>query len=135
MQPIDRARAFFAKDQFAMGLTGIEIDELEAGYSKCSLAICEKHLNSDGVVMGGALFTLADVAFAVAANYDANVVTLSSQINFLRPATGARLKAEARLVHKGRSVCLYQVSVTNDAGDIVSHVTFNGFVKNQRAIL
>ena len=128
MEPIDRIRAFFSNDQFAM-LTGVEIDEVKAGYSKCSLTIHPKHLNSDGVAMGGALFTLADIAFAAAANVEVNAVTMSSQITFLRPSKGPKLTAEARRVHQGRSTCFYHVDITDGTGTIVAVAMFSGFVK------
>jgi len=42
--------------------------EAEAGYCKARMKIEDKHLNAANVVQGGALFTLADLAFAIASN-------------------------------------------------------------------
>ena len=44
----------------------VEIEEVDDGYAKCSLEIQPHHLNAANTVMGGAIFTLADFAFAVA---------------------------------------------------------------------
>ena len=67
MRNLEEAKAFFEKDYFAMGC-GIQIDEVGEGTSKCSFEIETRHLNGGGIVQGGAIFTLADFAFAVAAN-------------------------------------------------------------------
>jgi Uncharacterized protein, possibly involved in aromatic compounds catabolism len=56
-------------DQFAK-LVGLELVKVELGYAEVRMVITEKHLNGVGIVQGGALFTLADFAFAAAANAD-----------------------------------------------------------------
>ena len=79
--------------------------------------------------MGGALFTLADFAFAVAANCGGmGVVTLTSQITFLGTAKGDRLIAEARRVKQGRSTGYYTVSIQDELGTAVAEVAGTGFV-------
>ena len=79
--------------------------------------------------MGGAIFTLADFAFAVAANWNKpNLhVTLNSQITYLGTAKGKRLIAEARMVKEGRSTCYCVVDVKDDLGHAVAQITSNGF--------
>ena len=79
--------------------------------------------------MGGAIFTLADFAFAVASNCaGTGVVTLTSQISYLGTAKGERLIAEARRVKQGRSTGYYTVSVRDELGNPVAEVTGTGFV-------
>ena len=58
----------FYKDLFASKQTGVIIDEMREGYAKCSFEILPHHKNAYGTVMGGAIFTLADFAVAVASN-------------------------------------------------------------------
>lgn len=98
---------FFKNDKFAAS-TGVEILSVEKGHAVCALEISQGHVNSDGFVQGGAIFTLADSAFAVAANLgtadDCSVVTTQSNINFLSPAASGRLVAEAVCVRDGHSV-------------------------------
>ena len=60
------ARECFSADQYAIKTTGVKIEKVTPGYCLCSLAIDERHLNNNGDVMGGALFTLADYAFGTA---------------------------------------------------------------------
>ena len=79
--------------------------------------------------MGGAAFTLADFAFAVAANQNGReVVTQASQITFLTPAKGKRLTAVAHQVKDGRKTCFYEITVSDDLDTQVAFVTVNGFV-------
>ncbi|MBN2397785.1 MAG: PaaI family thioesterase, partial [Deltaproteobacteria bacterium] len=49
---------------------GIRIDAVEEGYASCSLTVTEGMLNFLGVVHGGLIFSLADVAFSAASNSD-----------------------------------------------------------------
>ncbi len=80
--------------------------------------------------MGGAIFTLADFAVAVASNGHAettNTVSLHGEITFLTPAKGKRLMAEANCIKEGRTTCFYEVAVTDELGTNVARATFNGF--------
>lgn len=130
MTYLERAREYFAKDAFSTELMGIEIDDVQEGYARCSLPLSQKHLNSEGDVMGGVLFTLADFSFAVAANLNQPLtVSLSCQITFLSPPRGAKLIAEARCVRSGHSTCYYSVEVRDDTGTIVTVVGVSGFIK------
>ena len=58
---------FFKQDRFAVS-SGIRLTEVKPGYAKAELTIAENHLNAGNVAQGGALFTLADLAMAAAAN-------------------------------------------------------------------
>lgn len=111
MELLERMREKFKDDKFAMR-AGISIDSVENGQSQCSMAITPDHLNANGFVMGGAIFTLADFSFAVAANSgEVNAVSLSSQINFVSAARGPKLTAVALCRKGGRKICFYEVSV------------------------
>lgn len=68
MDLLTKVREQFKKDRFATEATGITIEAVDENYAKCQLIVEEKHMNAAGSVMGGALFTLADFTFAVAAN-------------------------------------------------------------------
>ncbi|MGD6810823.1 MAG: hydroxyphenylacetyl-CoA thioesterase PaaI [Candidatus Bathyarchaeia archaeon] len=100
------------KDLFAETL-GIQIHDAKDGYAKVSMTIQKSHTNAHGFTNGGAIFTLADYAFAEACNYGDNVaVALQANINFLRPTqAGDILTAEATRVSDGKTTGLYQVSV------------------------
>lgn len=130
MDNLERAKAYFAKDTFSTCLMGTEIEAVEDGYARCVLPLEQKHLNAEGDVMGGAIFTLADFAFAVAANLNQPpTVSLSCQISFLSPSRGTRLVAEAQRVRAGHSTCYYTVEIHDDTGAIVAMVGVSGFIK------
>ncbi|MCC8024953.1 MAG: PaaI family thioesterase [Clostridium sp.] len=126
-ETLTQIQMVFAKDRFATD-NGAVIDQVDEGFAKCSLEIQPHHLNAAGTVMGGAIFTLADFAFAVASNWNKPLhVSTTAQITYLGIAKGTRLIAEARKVKEGRSTCYYLVEVTDDLGNAVAHVTSSGF--------
>ncbi len=125
---LDEVRERFSHDRFAT-VNGAVIDAVGEGYAKCSMALNETHRNALGAVMGGAIFTLADFAFAVASNWNKNPqVSLDASISFLGKAKGDRLVAEAHKIREGRRTCYYEVMVCDELGNQVAHMTSNGFV-------
>ena len=108
---------------------GIQLTEIREGYAEASMTIDEQKLNANNVVQGGAIFTLADFAFAGAANSFEGLLcsSMNSTINFLRPGTGCRLTARAQVVNRGKRSCLVETEVFNDSGKLVAKVTTTGF--------
>jgi len=120
----------FSNDIYAVKTTGIKIEEAGVNYSKCSMQIDERHFNVDKCVMGGAIFTLADYAFGVAANTgNPQTVSLSGSINFLRATKGPVLYAEAKCVKRGKSIAFFEIIVTDSENNVVATMMANGFVK------
>ena len=128
MTKLEEARAFFAGDRFATE-NGAVIDEIGEHYAICSMEITPHHLNAAGRVMGGAVFMLADFAFAVASNFGHPAdVTTTSQITFLRPSQGKMLYAKSQELRRGRTAVYYETSVTDDTGALIARVTASGHV-------
>lgn len=124
---LKEAREFFAGDIYALDTTGITIDEAAPSYAVCSLSVSDKHKNAAGVVMGGAIFTLADLTFAVAANVgQPTTVTYTSNIIFLAPAAGTKLTARAICEKSGRHMCAFRIEVTDDSNSTVAVVNATG---------
>lgn len=129
------ARCIFAKDIYATELTGIVIDNVEGNTAVCSLQLDSKHRNAKGAVMGGVIFTLADLAVAIAANSDILMaaqsaddvqlqwVTSSSTIHFLSSSRGDRLTAKTQMVKKGQRQMVVQVTVSDNLDRQVALVT------------
>lgn len=129
MKTIEEVRKLFANDRFATE-NGAVIDEIGEHYAKCSMQIEGKHRNAMGAVMGGVYFTLADFAFAVAANWEnIGTVSLSSNITYLGGAKGNRLTAEAVCEKEGRTTNYYRINVADDLGNLVAAVTTTGYRK------
>jgi acyl-CoA thioesterase len=124
----------FSADRFATVVTGSEIIEARAGYAKIKLEICEKHYNAVGIVQGGVLFTLADFAFAVASNAGVDEITVAVECNisFMKPTKSGTLIAEATQVAKTKSLCSFNVPITNEKGELVAQFYGRGFIRQNR---
>ena len=126
---LEEVRRFFENDRFAAE-NGAVIDSIGDHTATCSLTVTARHRNAMGGLMGGAAFTLADFAFAVAANWQhAGTVSLNSSITFLGTLKGSRLSATAVCVKDGRSTCYYRVDVADDLGTQIAAVSITGFHK------
>jgi len=117
-------------DHFADAL-GIQLLESRDGYAKVCMKIEKNHTNALGFTHGGAIFSLADYAFAHACNFGDNVaVALQVSINFLRPSVeGDMLTAEAVRVSGGKTTGLYQVNV-NCGEKMIAYFTGLAFKKS-----
>ncbi len=126
---IEELRIKFKNDRFASDAMGAVIDSVCEGGSVVSAEITEVMQNAEGGLMGGAIFTLADFAFAVA-NYASGekAVSLSSSITFLTVAKGKKLIAEASAVRRGRKTNCYRVDISDELGTHVATATFNGYI-------
>ena len=124
---IEEARAYFSDDRFATE-NGIVLDELDGEHAVTSLTVGARHKNAYGGVMGGAIFTLADFAFAALTN-GRGKVTVAQQvsINYLSAAKGTKLTATARYRKDGRSSCVVNVDVVDDTGREIAQFVGTGF--------
>ena len=128
MRSLQEAREEFSKDLYATKLSGIEIDKIGEDYALCSMKLTDDHRNAYGGVMGGAIYTLADFAFAVASNFDKEKATVSlvGQASFMAATKGQILYAEAKLIKDGRSNCFYEVTVRDELDKTIAVVNFTG---------
>ncbi len=127
------ARNFFANDRYAE-LTGVEIVEAGKGYCRTSLKIEDKHLNAANVVQGGAIFTLADLAFAIASNSHGQLaLAINVNISYLSSVSTGTLYATATEVNEPNRLGAYDVLVTDDQQRIIAR--FNGMVYRKKQLL
>ena len=121
---------FSAKDLFARH-TGIELLEMGPGWAKASMKIEPFHFNGAKTVHGGAIFTLADVAFAVASNSHGTLAMgINTSVSFVKAATTGTLYAEAREQSRNPKLASYSVQITDDANDVVA--IFQGMVYRKK---
>lgn len=126
----EKAKAHFARDRYA-ALTGIEIVEAGRGYCKALMRIEDKHKNAADVVQGGAIFTLADLAFAVASNSHGQLaLAINVNISFLRAVSDGVLYATATEVTEPGRLGAYDVMVTDENNTVVAR--FNGMVYRKK---
>lgn len=122
--PLDEVRRLFAGDCFATSACGCVVMEAAPGHAVCEFEITEGHLNAQGNVMGGAIFTLADFALAVACNMgEEPTVSVSNSIEFMSAAKGRRLIATASCDKSGRTLGFYTVRVEDELSTPVAVMT------------
>lgn len=115
---------FLQGDKFAL-LAGVELLDVGNGYAKARMEVKPEHLNGGGVCQGGALFTLADLAFAAATNSHACLTfSIDSSIHFFRSVSEGMLYAEAHEVFNHKRLANCEVRITTEAGELIA--TFNG---------
>jgi acyl-CoA thioesterase len=126
---MEDVKRFFKKDNFAAN-SGIELLEVSPGYAKARMEVEEKHLNALRTVQGGALFTLADLAFAAASNaYGNAVVAINVNISFVKAATNGTLTAEAKETSISPKIATYNVNITDENGDLIAIFQGMGYRK------
>ncbi len=111
----------FRQDPYA-DLLGMELLEVRPGYSLMSMVVREDMVNFHGIPHGGAIFSLADSAFAAASNsHGQTSVALNIEISYVRMVVpGTKLIAEATEEYLGKRTALYHITVTTDEGDLVA---------------
>ncbi len=124
---VEEAREYFKNDKFAYN-SGMILEDLGEDFSLCSMELDDRHLNANGGIMGGVMFTLGDLAFAALSN-NIHRPTVAQQvsINYLSAPKGKTLKARAELIKNGRSSTIIQVKVTDETGRGIALFTGTGF--------
>jgi len=111
---------FLERDAFAK-LLGIRIIEAAPGYAKTAMDLTDDLKNGAGIAHGGAVFTLADLALAVASNsYGRLALAVTSTITYVRPGTGSTLYAEAREISCASKMATYAITISNESGVAVA---------------
>ena len=124
-------KEFFSTGDLFARHAGIELVDAGLGWAKASMKIEPFHFNGAGTVHGGAIFTLADFAFAVASNSHGTLAMgINTSVNFVKAAIKGTLYAEAVEQAKGPKLASYSVMVTDDVGDVVA--IFQGMVYRKK---
>lgn len=101
-------------------------------YSKVQMPLHNTHKNAMGIAHGGAIFSLADMAFAIAANYNETnaILNMNSTVSYLKPGEQGPLIAEGKLIHSGEKVSVFEVTVTDGNNELLALVTITGYRSN-----
>ena len=109
------------------GLVGFELVAVAPGSAVFEMEAGPQHANPMGTLHGGILCDLADaamgVAYASTLGEGESFTTLELKINFLKPVWKARLRAEARLVKRGRAVAMVECDVVDEGGSLVARAS------------
>ena len=130
---MDNIKQFFTGDRYAK-LSGIELLSVSPGTAVAQMPIQPHHLNAVGSVQGGAIFTLADLAFAAASNaYGKVAVAINVSITYMKAVSSGTLRAEAREVSANPKLGSYTVNVTDQHNTLIA--IFQGLVyRKEQAI-
>jgi len=96
---------------------GISVDSLEEARAILRLDATGAHLNADGIVHGGVLPSLADAAMGCAFRTlhgdAAQLLTIESNLRYVRPASAGPVAAYGRVVQAHRSVAFTEVEIVD----------------------
>ena len=124
--PEDR-REVIESDPFCEQL-GVKVADLGAGTARTELTVTEDLLNFHGTPHGGAIYSLADAAFAAASNAEGDTaLAMETNVSYYEAVeVGDTLTAEAERRHQRGRTASYLVEVTDEAGNPVA--SFRGRV-------
>ncbi|MGI6065408.1 MAG: PaaI family thioesterase [Bacillota bacterium] len=124
--------SFFDNDRFAKSV-GVKLVKVAPGYALAQLEITERHLNAVNIVQGGATFTLADLAFAAAANSHGQIsLGISANISYFKPPQGKILTAEAKEVSANHRLANYNVDIFDENKDLIARYIGTVYRKKDR---
>ena len=108
-------------------LIGFDVEEIDAGRAVASLQTGPQHANPMGTLHGGVLCDLSDAAMGMAfvstLAPEESFTTMALNINFFRPVWQTRLRAEARVVNRGKNVGYIECDVTDQDAKLVAKAT------------
>lgn len=127
---IAKWKEFFQADRFAAN-AGVGLLEVKPGFAKAKMLVTKEHLNAGGVCQGGALFTLADLAFAAVANsHQQLTLSVAANITFLRSVKEGYVYAEAEEVCNHHRIPFIEVRLSDESGELLAVMTSSGYRKN-----
>src|SRR5512140_3066256 len=116
---MEQVQKCLANDRFA-ARCGIELVSVEAGRARAKMKVEPTHWNGVGTAQGGAIFTLADFAFAAASNAHGTVsVAVNTNMTFMKAAVSGTLWAEARENARNAKLGSYTVEIRDDNGELI----------------
>ena len=121
---VTRLREMLDVDPYAAHL-GVRLAEEQEGAVAVEMEVGDHHLNFLGVTHGGAVFSLADVAFSLASNAAGDrAVAIDTHLVLTAGARpGEVLRAVAEETTRGRTLGTYRIAVSRPDGRVVGLFT------------
>ncbi len=117
---MEAIKKFFERDQFAKHC-GIELLSVSPGHAIARMTVHPHHLNGYRTAQGGAIFTLADFAFAAASNAHGKIaVAINVSITYMKAVSAGTLLAEAREVSVNPKLGSYTVNITDENNQLIA---------------
>ena len=100
---------------------GLKLVETREGYARVSVTVAERFLNAHGLAHGALLFAVADAAFALSVNAQADAVGVQWSLNVFRPARlGEEVIGESRVIHSGRQSIVCELTISTGDGKLLA---------------
>ena len=118
-------------DRFALH-NGIHLVSIGIGMAIAEMPVSDNHLNGVNIIQGGALFTLADFAFAAASNSHGRIaVATNATITFFKGVSSGKLTAIAQELNAGKTLSHYSVYIFDQEGAKIAYFTATAFLKGE----
>ena len=124
------------KNNPVVDFVGVELVKVTPGQATLRLPYREELHNSMGVVQGGILGVLADVAggvslYSVLTDPSKVLIpTVEFKLNFLRPASREDVFGHGEVAHRGRQIAVCQVDIATGAGVLLAKGLFTYMIKH-----
>ena len=108
----------------------MKVTAVDDGTATVELELHPDSLNCWGTPHGGALFTLADMAFGLASNFgqeDGTMISTNATISYMKSAKTGPIVAEARLANGGRHLATYEVKIYDGQGTYIACAMISGY--------
>jgi len=97
---------------------GFKLEAAEPGRAVLRMLVAARHKQVHGVVHGGILAALADTAGGLATYMvvprGTRVATVEMKINYLEPVERGTLRAEAKVLRRGRNLAIVECDVRDE---------------------
>jgi len=133
----ERVRDSMSENDRVLRTNGIRFEAVGPGYAKLTMTVRDEMLNGFAICHGGFITVLADTAFAYACNsYNEQTVASGISLDFMAPGRpGELLCAEAKEVFAAGRTGVYDISVTNEKGELIAVMRGKSYRLKGRAVV
>lgn len=133
----ERVRDGMSANDRVLKAHGIRFEAVGPGYAKLTMTVREDMLNGFDICHGGFITVLADTAFAYSCNsYNEQTVASGISLDFMAPGRpGEVLCAEAKEVFAAGRTGVYDISVTNQKGELIAVMRGKSYRLKGRAVV
>jgi len=118
-----------------MNYLGIEYTKVEADFVEAIMPVTQNHTQPMGLLHGGASLALAESVGSLGSAMQVDlekfaVVGLNMTANHVKSAVvGEQVRAEGKIIHRGRSTHIWNIDIFNEKNQIVSSCRLTNYIK------
>ncbi len=103
----------------------MQVTEFKEQGCVMTMVVEHQHTNLFGNTHGGAVASLADstcgISLAMALDKDEYAMTQHLDVSYLRPSSRGLLRAEGRVISRGRNSAVLEADVYSESGERIAH--------------